>query len=131
MKAKKLKHTILFLGAIGLSVFLLFFVITCTWIGNNVKQQCRDAKREYQKTDCVDGLITLLDDDTRGYRARNHAVWALGQMGDKRALPVLQKYYTGDIPNREPLDETISQYELKKAIHLAGGGLNITAVFWR
>jgi hypothetical protein len=55
----------------------------------------------------------------------------LGQYGDNRALPALQNYYTGDIPEKEPLDKMISQYELKKAIKLAKGGLNITALFWR
>jgi hypothetical protein len=55
----------------------------------------------------------------------------LGEFGGSRALPVLQKYYTGNIPDREPLDEMISQYELKKAIELASGGPNITAWLWR
>jgi len=52
-------------------------------------------------------------------------------LGDSRALPTLQKYYTGNIPNREPLDGVISQYELKKAINLTSGGVNLTAIFWR
>ena len=113
------------------SIFLLFFVIISVWIGYDVKQQCLDARREYDTQDCVEALITLLDDDHRGFRVRNHAIWALGQLGDIRALPTLQKYYTGNIPEREPLDKTISQYELKKAVNLAAGGFNMTAVFWR
>jgi len=55
----------------------------------------------------------------------------LGQLGDNRTLPVLQSYYTGDIPEREPLDKTISQYELKKAINLTSGGFNMSAIIWR
>jgi hypothetical protein len=46
-------------------------------------------------------------------------------------LPVLEKYYTGDIPDREPLDRMISQYELKKAIDLASGGTNVASLLWR
>jgi len=59
---------------------------------------------------------------------RNHAIWALGQLGDKRALPSLEKLYTG-----EPCDHSkyVCQYELKKAIKLCRGGLNITAWTWR
>jgi hypothetical protein len=46
-------------------------------------------------------------------------------------MPVLKNLYTGDIPERESLYKTISQYELKKAINLTGGGLNISAFVWR
>ena len=122
---------ILFLGIIGASVFVLFFVTTCVWIGFDVKRQCRDAKSEYGQEKCVDALILLLNDEDRGFSARNSAIWALGQLGDIKALPVLESYYTGNIPEKEPLDKVISQYELKKAINLARGGTNLTAVFWR
>jgi HEAT repeat protein len=76
-------------------------------------------------------LIRLLQDENRGYRARNDAIWALGQLGDSRALPVFERLYTGDIPPREPLDKGISQYELRKAVNLVCGGTNMTAIFWR
>lgn len=156
MKIKKqLLNKLLFITAIGASIFTLFFVITCTWIGFDVKNQCKMAKSEYpsadsgqapsagsgqtpsansvqvQESDCVEALIVLLQDESRGFSARNSAIWALGQLGDHRALPILQGYYTGNIPDREPLDKVISQYELKKAINLAGGGANLTAIFWR
>lgn len=117
--------------SIGFSLFALFFFITNIWIGYEAKKLCQEAKWEYKKTDCVDALVLQLDDDKQGYRTRNHAIWALGQFGDSRALPVLEKYYTGDIPDREPLDETISQYELKKALNLARGEFNLTAWAWR
>lgn len=127
---KQIKNKIVFLGAIGVSIFLLFFVITCTWIGFDVKTQCRDAKSQYGG-DCTDALMRLLKDENRDFKSRNSAIWALGQIGDSRTLPVLQSFYTGNIPPREPLNKAISQYELKKAINLANGGKNITAVFWR
>ena len=127
---KKIKKPILFIGAIGISIFLLFFVICCTWIGFDVKTKCFDAQKEYGGT-CTESLISLLKDDDRGYKSRNSAIWALGQLGDNNALPTLQSFYTGNIPDREPLDKTISQYELKKAIDLTNGGKNITAIFWR
>lgn len=130
MKIKKLFGSFLYVAAIGISIFLLFFVICCAWIGYDVKDQCQVAKSQYGK-DCVESLILLLDDKNQPFRSRNSAIWAMGQLGDKRALNILKKYYTGKIPNREPLAKTISQYELKKAIKLASGGLNLTAVFWR
>lgn len=130
MKIRKIAPKIIYLCAIGLSIFVLFFVITCSWIGYDVKKQCRDVKAEYGG-DCVQALTALLNDDHRGFRARNNAIWALGQLGDARALPVLESYYTGNIPPKEPLDKSISQYELKKAINLTKGGFNIGAIVWR
>lgn len=127
---KKMKQPIIFIGAIGISILVLFFVITCTWIGFDVKTKCFDAKKEYGGS-CTESLINLLEDENRGFRARNSAIWALGQLGNSKALSTLQKFYTGNIPDREPLDQTISQYELKKAINLTSGGKNITAIFWR
>jgi len=121
---------LLVLVAIGTGVFLLFFVITCTWIGFDVKSQCERAEDKYGK-DCVESLIMLLDNENEDFRDRNTAIWALGEMGDTRALPVLEKYYTGEIPEREPLNKVISQYELKKALSLTRGGVNLTAIFWR
>lgn len=130
MKIKNIKEKLFYLMAIGASIFLLFFVVTCTWIGYEVKSQCQKVEREYSGK-CVDALLLLLQDESKGFRSRNDAVWALGQLGDSRALPTLQGYYTGNIPEREPLDKSISQYELKKAINLVRGGLNMSAFIWR
>ena len=130
MKTKTIKEKLFYAVAIGISIFLLFFFIGGTWIGYEAKDICQDAKREYGG-DCVEALISLLEDENKGFRVRNNAIWALGQLGDSRALPILQSYYTGNIPNREPWNETISQYELKKAIKLASGSFNVTAFIWR
>jgi len=127
---KKIKKPIGFLAAIGASVLILFFVVTCTWIGVDVKTRCQEAKKDYKGT-CVEALSKLVDDENQAFRNRNSAIWALGQLGNSEALPILEKYYTGNIPDREPLNEVISQYELKKAINLLSGGRNITAIFWR
>jgi len=130
MKVKTVQGKLFYIAAVGISVFFLFFFIGSTWIGYEAKNTCQSARREYGG-DCVEALILLLEDENKGFRARNDAVWALGQFGDTRALPVLKSYYTGEIPDREPLDEKISQYELKKAVNLTSGGVNITAFIWR
>lgn len=144
---KKIAGYIFFLGVIGTSISALFFVIAGTWIGHEVKIICQDAARKYDpdvvmdslrqsftrsdQNKCVDNLVLLVDDQSQSIRSRNDAIWALGMLGNSRALPVLQKYYTRNIPQWEPLDKVISQYELKKAVNLAGGGTNIAAFLWR
>ena len=130
MNSKTIKQSLFYVTAVGVSIVLLFFFIGCSWIGYEVKSQCQDAEREYGGG-CTESLIALLKDERKGFRARNDAIWALGELGDRRALPVLQSFYTGNIPPREPLNKMISQYELKKAIALASGGTNITAFIWR
>lgn len=116
--------------SIGLSIFMLFFFITSAWIGYEVQDTCHDAIQSYGG-DCIGALTTLVEDETKPYQDRNSAIWALGQFGDNRALNTLQNLYTGEIPEREPLDETLSQYELQKAIKLVEGNPNISAVIWR
>ncbi|MFZ6035344.1 MAG: HEAT repeat domain-containing protein [Patescibacteria group bacterium] len=133
MKEKKIedvKEKLFYLISVGISIFLLFFFILNIWIGYEVKDLCQNAKKQYGGG-CVEALMVQLNDEKQDFRTRNDSIWALGQLGDRRALPVLKRYYTGNIPDREPLDKTISQYELKKAVNLAGGGLNITAWAWR
>lgn len=130
MNIKTLKDKLFYVIAIGTSIFLLFFFIGSVWIGYEVKNLCQNAKWQYGG-DCVEALTAQLKDEHQGFRTRNHAIWALGQIGDKRALLTLQTYYTGNIPDREPLDDSISQYELEKAIKLLSDGKNITAFIWR
>ncbi|MBU1033647.1 HEAT repeat domain-containing protein [Patescibacteria group bacterium] len=127
---KNMQQSILFLMALGVSIFMLFFVITCTWIGYSIKDNCRLAKGKYEGN-CTKALISTLEDESNDFRERNNAIWALGQLGEESAAPVLEKLYTGNIPDREPLDQVISQYELKKALKLTKGGFNISALVWK
>jgi hypothetical protein len=109
-------------------VFVGVLVSVSLYIRNEVEQECRVARARYGG-DCVDAMSKLLQDENRSFRDRNDAIWVLGQLGDERALPALNRYYTGVIPEREPINGMISQYELKKAIKLAEGGFNITHWF--
>lgn len=111
-------------------LFLFVFLITSTWIGLGVRERCKMARQKYGG-ECVESLILFLNDESNDFRSRNSSIWALGQIGDNRALPILRKYFTGNIPNREPIDKTISQYELKKAINLIESGFNLSAFVWR
>lgn len=122
-----MKKVIFYGTLIGISLITFMFIITSTLIGFDVKQRCEIAQDKYNG-DCVEALTAYLEDENNSYQSRNSAIWALGQLGDKKALPVLENLYTGNIPDREPINETISQYELKKAINLTSGGFNITTL---
>jgi hypothetical protein len=43
----------------------------------------------------VEALMAMVECESCSLPERNNAVWALGQLGDPRALPILEKYYTG------------------------------------
>jgi len=91
--------------AVGLSV--LFWMIQA-----GVAEDVARAQREFPG-DRVEALMALVESDHHPFAERNRAVWALGQIGDPRALPVLRKHYTGATCQH---DKFLCQYELKKAI---------------
>ena len=125
------KKLIIFAIGIGAVCFLLMFFIWANLIGDEVKDRCEIAQQGY-KGNCVEAQMKLIEDETIDYEEKNSAIWTLGQLGDKRALPFLQKYYIGyDGDNGTKWDETLSQYELYKAIKLLDGDFNITAFVWR
>lgn len=128
---KRYKDWLFYWVAVGVGFFVLFFLVTSSWIGVSVKEKCLAATARYGNDDCVLILIDQVVDKGASFRERNYAIWALGQLGDGRALPVLESMHTGNIPDREPYDAGISQHEIKKAINLIESGFNITAFVWR
>jgi len=112
---------IVIIGIVGL------YGLACCQIGIGVKEISSEAIQIYQG-DKVEALTNFMNSEDHPLSKRNRAIWALGQLGDKRALPFLEKLYTG-----EPCDHSkyVCQHELKKAIKLCSGELNITAWTWR
>ncbi len=132
MKIKKetVKDWVFYWIVIGAGTFVLFFLVTSTWIGFSVREKCLLSQGRYGG-DCVEALLMHFEDESNPYGERNSAIWALGQLGDERALVTLESFYTGNIPDREPWNKVVSQYELKKAIRLLKGSFNATAFVWR
>ena len=91
------------------------------------------ATRRYPG-DKVEALIMFVESTENGYNthrysANNHVFWALGQLGDKRALPSLRKLLTG-----EPCDHetNLCQGEIQEAIQkLERNGFNLPKFLWR
>ncbi|MBN1258133.1 HEAT repeat domain-containing protein [Candidatus Peregrinibacteria bacterium] len=127
---KNNKNLVGYIAGVGILLALFVFFITCTQIGHEVEKRCEMAQSRYGG-ECVDALINQIA-EASPLAGKNDAIWALGQLGDKKALPFLEQYDTGKpLPEREPWNEGISQYELRKAIKLLKGGLNLSAFVWR
>jgi hypothetical protein len=115
--------------ALGAAVGFLIvsYVVISLVIGSGVRSVGAAALGE-QPGDRVAAIMAYADAPAHSLKDRNRAVWALGQLGDPRALPVLEKYYTGQPCDH---DRALCQYELKKAIKLCRGGTNLSAFVWR
>lgn len=124
------KDKIIYLIGLGFISLLFVFLLSVNLIGYSVKTQCQIAQAKYEG-DCVEALISYLDDENNDFKSRNSAIWALGQLGDNRSLPVLKKYYIGYDGERCDRYQELAQLELQRAIKYMEGGLNITTFFWR
>ncbi len=116
---KALVYGLLTCVVLGLAMFVSF----CFSIRSAVKEMSAEAVKEFPG-DRVQALIAYAGSENYTLKKRNRAVWALGQIGDSRALPVLESYYTGGECDH---DKNLCQRELKHAIYGCKGGLNLTA----
>ena len=108
-------------------LFTVLLITVSIWIGYGVKEAVQFAEENYSGNK-VEALIQIVDSDEYNIKERNSAIWALGQLGDRKALPVLEKYYTGNECNHK---KELCQYELEKAIKQCQGGINITRFIWK
>ena len=114
---------VLVYGTLSCLAFLLAaFVMICFSIRSSVKEISAEATQQYPG-DRIEALTAYVDSENKSLRQRNRAVWALGQIGDERALPTLEKSYTGGPCDH---DSRLCQGELQKAIKACKGGLNAT-----
>ena len=115
-------------GLLGVAVLGTLAFLAVSWqIGSDVHAAGTMAVREYGG-DRVRALIAYADSPSHSLRDRNRAVWALGHIGDPRALPFLEEQYTGKACDH---DRMLCQRELAKAIRLCRGGVNLPALVWR
>ena len=118
----------------GTLVILAIFVILLVapaevQIGSGVRRYSQTAQT-YFPGKRVEALIAMVECESCSLQDRNDAVWALGQLDDRRALPVLEKHYIGtkgDYPNN------LSQDRLRIALrHLRREDNNrFESVLWR
>ena len=122
-----LKKFIIYGIPAGFVLLIAAYTLACWSIGTGVKSISEEALAIYSG-DTVDALMKYMDAEEHSLQKRNRAVWALGQLGQTKALAVLEKNFTGD-----PCDHSkyLCQYELKKAIKACRGeSWNIVRWTW-
>lgn len=114
-------------------VFIILVIVCVVLAGGvlslvlaNVHRSVRGYSGVAQKAhpcpgDDVAALMAYMESDTHTLQERNHAVWTLGHLGEARALPTLERAYTG---GRCDHAAHLCQYELAKAIKRCGGTPN-------
>ena len=111
---------ILFITGLSITVMVFcLFLAMRIWIGHGINERIRIAKQQYSGI-AEDALIAYLQDTIHTPREKSDvAIWTLGQIRSKKALPVLNGLYKND-----PLGTTckghhntvLCQYEIHKAI---------------
>ena len=112
-----MKKKTIFVSVFAILIFALtLFIYSFFIIYKDVKAACLKAQNEYQE-DFVSSLIKYIQEDKHTFRARNSAVWALGQLADKKALPFLYEL-DNSLPAQEKCsyNEYLCKYEVEKAI---------------
>lgn len=112
---------------IALATVLALYGIGGRLIFKGVERCAHEAQATYGG-DPAQALVALVEDEGASFEARNSAIWALGQLGDERALPTLNKLDTAEVQH-PPYDSTkyIVQYSVEKAIKQING---FSAVRW-
>ena len=122
-----LPYGVVAIVVIGASVLWL----TLHWISSDVRAACLEAQQEFGG-DCVEALTAHANSGQHTFEERNRAIWALGEIGDKRALPALGELLHAEklCPSPCNVSTCMCQYSIEKAIGLCEG-LNIARWVWR
>ncbi len=118
-KVEKMKRIFISIG-VGVGVVIICFIISVrTCIGLGIKERINIAKQQYSGT-AEDALIAYLSDTTHTPHERSDvAIWTLGQIRSKKALPILKELSKNDPQGKTCKyhhDKVLCQYEIHKAI---------------
>jgi hypothetical protein len=113
MKRKLLIVLIVLAGILAAGLLILYL-----GIGFGVKQNIRLAQQKYPGK-AEDALIAYMMDESISPEGRTHeAIWTLGQIRSKKALPFLMDLYRDDPEGKTCCgkhEEFLCQYEIHKA----------------
>jgi uncharacterized protein YggU (UPF0235/DUF167 family) len=108
---------------VSLTVIFCFIILMMPFfrIGHDIKEHISIAQQRYPNAATAeDALIAYLADTTNSPRDRGDiAIWTLGQIHSKKALPVLYKLYKNDPEGKTchgKHDSVLCQYGINTAI---------------
>jgi hypothetical protein len=109
----------------------VLFGVSLLQIYQGVSEICTFATDRYPG-DHIEALIALTADEDAPFADRNRAIWALGQIGDERALSLLKRLDTPEIQEK-PYDSNsfIVQYSVEKAIDQINSNFVVTRWMYR
>lgn len=114
-----MKRIIIIIGFGIVLILFCSFLALHIWIGCSVRENIKIAKQKYPGT-AEEALISFLLDENNSFHDRTHsAIWTLGQIRSKKALPVLNSYYKNDPKGKTCYgrhNTVLCQYEIHKAI---------------
>lgn len=112
-------------------ILACLFAASMYQIFSGVRSTCRYATQHYPG-DNVEALLALVGSKDASFRRKNQAIWALGQIGDERALPLLRSLDTEEAQSKPyNADSYIVQYSVEKAIHQIESGFTLTRWMYR
>lgn len=122
VNAGKTRHGLGAWLAAGIGILLLAYAGICLAIGAGIDDAIAKARLSYPG-DPGKALIAVATSEGFPLKDRNRAIWALGQLGEVRAVAPLEALLTG-----KPCDHAaaVCQRELRKAIRQCRGGVNLT-----
>lgn len=120
------KRRIFIATAISLFVFTFLVIFSFHSIYQNVSDISIEAKNEFG-LDTVESLMAVIKSKRSSFKEKNNAIFALGQIGDKRALPILIQLDTDEIQEK-PWDSSkyIVQYKVEKATEQVNSSFSLT-----
>ena len=114
-----MKRAIIIVAASLIVVFIGGVTIMMLSINHGIKERIGIAQEKYQGN-AEDALIAYLSDTTNSPQDRSDvAIWTLGQIQSRKALPILKEMYNSDPEGKTchgRHDSVLCQYGIYKAI---------------
>lgn len=106
-------------------IFIIVLLVVTYKVESQVQETCKMAVSVYPG-DNIQALINVIKNENTCTRDKSKALWALGQLGDKKALPYLIENFNG-------IEETdICIYEAQFAIEkIKNESFNLAGFLWR
>jgi hypothetical protein len=117
-----MKKKLIIVSVSLITLLVIGFLSIYIWIDLDVKKNISIAKEKYSGN-AEDALIAYLLDTTNSTKNRTSvAIWTLGQINSKKALPILKGLYKNDPEGKTCYgkhDSVLCQYEIYKAMNAA------------